>query len=624
MANTEKTVVIRAKLDTTDSVANVEKLKRELNDIKPIGANEQLEQLNKKLEAGNLSLGEMKRLMKDYQTVALQAGQTSPIGQEALKKAGELKDRMGDVRAQMTVMSQDGKAMNAAITISKTALQGYQAFIGIAQLAGGENKKLVETMSKMMIITQSLAAVDQVANQFRKGSVLTTYAMATAYKVMGVSAETASVGVKTFTTALAATGIGAILVAIGLLIGYFEDIVQWVGNIWDKFKQLGDTVPILKPIIWTFEALGKDIQWVKELFGGLTQEQEKYLESQQKIIDRTDDLVKATESKYDRMIKVTEAAGKDTYELERQKTMAIINLYRDQLNAYVKMQKIKGGLDEEEAKKALEVANALRDKIAEVQAMDIQHERKVNEEKQKEWERLQKEHVIRLRGDIDELNTIKAEQVEADKAFSQMEAEINKRMLEDKREEDVSYLDNVMKLAKMEQYYRSETVKNAGATFTALAGLMREGSKTHKALAIAGLIADEATSISSAVAAASTAAAQAAKNPATTLFPALPTVIWASTYLSIAASIASTIGKAKQILGTGTGSSASGGNTPSFGGSIAGAGSGTGQQNEPTLTYPIGGGGSQGGQAVGKVVVVEHDITQAQQNVSYINKISVI
>ncbi len=624
MANTEKTVVIRAKLDTTDSVANVEKLKRELNDIKPTGANEQLEQLNKKLEAGNLSLGEMKRLMKDYQTVALQAGQTSPIGQEALKKAGELKDRMGDVRAQMTVMAQDGKAMNAAITISKTALQGYQGFIGLAQLAGGENKKLVETMSKMMIITQSLAAVEQVANQFRKGSILTTYAMATAYKVMGVSAETASVGVKTFTKALAATGIGAILVAVGLLIGYFQDIVNFVSNIWNKFKQLGDTVPVLKPIIWTFEALGKAIQWVKELFGGLTEAQEKYLESQQKIIDRTDDLVKATESKYNRMIKIAEAEGKSTYELERDKTLKIINLYRDQLNAYMAVKKLEGELDEENYKKALETAEKLKDAITDYKVLEINHKKQLHEEELQDIDKQTDSKVVRLQGEVEQLQTITALQVEADKAYKDLELSNYKRMLNDKRDEDVSYLDNVMKLAKMEQYYRSETVKNAGATFSALAGLMKEGSKAQKALALAGLIADEASSISSAVSAASTAAAQAAKNPATIAFPALPTVIWASTYLSIAASIASTIGKAKQILGAGTGSSASGGNTPSFGGSIAGAGSGTGQQNEPTLTYPIGGGGSQGGQAVGKVVVVEHDITQAQQNINYINKISVI
>ena len=100
----------------------------------------------------------------------------------------------------------------------------------------------------------------------------------------------------------------------------------------------------------------------------------------------------------------------------------------------------------------------------------------------------------------------------------------------------------------------------------------------------------------------------------------MPTVIWASTYLSIAASIASAIARAKQILGAGSSSPASGISMPSSGGSIAG----TGQQNEQAVTYPVGGGGSQGGQAIGKVVVVEHDITQAQQNVNYINKISVI
>jgi len=623
MANTEKTVVIRAKIDTADSVANVEKLKREIENIKPTGIEQQFEQLNKKVETGNLSLGETKRLIKDYQNIALQAGQTSPVGQEALKKAGELKDRMNDVRNQMLVMSQDGKAMNAAITISKTALQGYQSFIGLAQLAGGENKKLLETMSKMMIITQTLGAVEQVANQFRKGSVLTTYAMATAYKILGISAETASTGVKNFTKALVATGIGAILTAVGLLIGYFQDIVNWVGNIWNKFKQLGDSVPILKPIIATFEALGKAIQWVKELFGGLSEEQEKYLKTQQKIIDNTEDLVKAVESKYNRMIKIVEAEGKDTYEIERKKTIAIINLYRDQLNAYIAMRRIKGQLDEEELKKALELAEKIRDLLADVRAKDIEHSRKLDEERRKIAEQKNKEIAKereKFKDEIIKIDVLEVARWRAQQELAKNEIELTKQMLADKRDEEYNYHEEVKRLAQMERQYRADTLKHAGATFTALAGLMKEGSKAQKAMAIAGLIADEASSISSAVSAASIAASQAAKNPATILFPALPTVIWASTYLSIAASIASAIARAKQILGAGSSSPASGISMPSSGGSIAG----TGQQNEQAVTYPVGGGGSQGGQAIGKVVVVEHDITQAQQNVNYINKISVI
>ena len=74
-----------------------------------------LEELNMKVEAGGLTMRDLTRIMKEYQSIAAQAGTESPIGQQAIRNAANLKDEIGDIKAQTTALSSDFKGVDTAL-----------------------------------------------------------------------------------------------------------------------------------------------------------------------------------------------------------------------------------------------------------------------------------------------------------------------------------------------------------------------------------------------------------------------------------------------------------------------------------------------------------------------------
>ena len=63
--------------------------------------------LNEKVTAGGLTMRDMTQAMKQYQNIAAQAGAQSPVGQQALSAAAQLKDELGDLRSVTGALSSD-------------------------------------------------------------------------------------------------------------------------------------------------------------------------------------------------------------------------------------------------------------------------------------------------------------------------------------------------------------------------------------------------------------------------------------------------------------------------------------------------------------------------------------
>lgn len=633
----EKEVVIKAKLDTGDSVSKVNALKKEIKSFDNVKINSlSFEELNKRMDAGKLTMREMTQLIKQYKTIAIEAGFESPVGAEALKRAGELKDRIADSSDAVNRLAADGRKMNTAISIGNTALQGYQAFIGLTQLAGGENKKLMETMAKMIVVTQTLTAVELVATQFRKTSLIWIQAQSMAYKLLGSSASEATPKILAMSKALAASLIGAVLTGLILLVINFKEIVNWITNAWNSIQNFTNYIPVfgqaIKVLDIAFEIIGDAIQWVTELFGGLTREQKKLIETNQAIIDSTDDLVKATESKYGRMIKIADAAGKDTYDLEKQKIKAIIDLYMKQLNAYIAIKQTQGELDEEQLRAALENVEKVKDMLADLQVLEIKHTAKLKEEQDKRKSDYQAylnsiygKGVVTetIRGYYD--NVINEVNSNMDRLLANMDDAIAKQMAKTTEANNVMvdgaaksydrFVEQMQNSREVMRQAQLDIVKNMGDVFSNLAALQNQGSKQQKRLALLGIIASQAESIAQAVLAASKATAKTAG-----LTGPAAVAVWVATYTSITAGILSAIAQAKRILGEAGGSGSGEARTGGGGGMGANSGNLNGsQQNEQAVMYE-----NKSAPAIVKTVVLESDITKAQNLSNYINKISAL
>jgi len=249
-----KDIIFRAKLDTKQAEADARNLGQNINKsvAETTGVDkltQRMAELNKNIDEGNLSIRQYRMAIKEYQDIAVQAGTKSAIGVEALERAAKLKDEYSDLQVQVQQLSQDHRKMNLTMQGVNVAVNSYQAFTGVMGLLGGESEKYMQIMSKMMIVQQSYNAILQITQAFEKQTLLGQYARITATKLLTASQKmyTMAVGtstgaMKSFRIALASTGIGLIVVALGLLIGNFDKVIQVVKNVVGWLSDFGKAV----------------------------------------------------------------------------------------------------------------------------------------------------------------------------------------------------------------------------------------------------------------------------------------------------------------------------------------------------------------------------------------------
>ncbi len=212
----------------------------------------QLDAIKAKVNAGGLGIRELSRVIREYQSLAIAAGEDSVIGRESIAAAGELKDRIGDLQNQTKVASSDFKKLDLAVASIGTGAAVFQGLQGAIALAGSENENLTKTMVKLQAAQGIANAVSQVANALNKDAVLgiqlriaiekiknfvigdtakvTSQAAAgegilsTANTGVAVTTGTATLAMRAFRLALISTGVGALVVGLGALIANYDKL----------------------------------------------------------------------------------------------------------------------------------------------------------------------------------------------------------------------------------------------------------------------------------------------------------------------------------------------------------------------------------------------------------------
>jgi hypothetical protein len=405
----EKTAVFSLKVDTGKSVQDiqafdkaVEDLNKDLKDTSKTATDastkgmetfdQKLAELNQRLEDGGLSMREMTKLMKEYQNLAARAGAESPIGKQAISNAAGLKDEIGDLKAQTMALSSDFVGLDTTLQGVETGAAAFQGIQSAAALAGVENEALVQTMVKLQAVQGLVNSVSIIANNLNKESILglqlrnglekaknfiMTGSIAPA--LAGVAATQAQTGanvglatatggattaMKLFRLALISTGIGAIVVGIGLLIANFDKVSAAVTKAYNWFDKLGPKIKILSAVILGLVSgpllifVGAIYGIVKalEYFGVIDDAQTAKMKANAKAkTDATEKEMnkkiaaekkkaKAVDDNLSFEIRKAEAAGKTTEEMEEKKLKAALKSGR----AIFQMQKQKIAAYEEE------------------------------------------------------------------------------------------------------------------------------------------------------------------------------------------------------------------------------------------------------------------------------------
>ena len=318
-----ETINIKVTTDTADATQDVQELDNAFKNT-----DTSVKSLRQQLKEAQANVG----LMAD------KFGITSKEAIAAAKHAADLKDRIGDAKTLTDAFNPDAKFKAVAGALSGVA-GGFSALQGSIALFGKENKEVEKALLKVnaaMALSQGLNALGESIDSFK---ILSTQIRAsTAFieinsaanktaaviqRAFGVAVAETSTGFKVLKGAIIATGIGALVVLLGLVINNFDAIADWI-----KKSPLG--------------ALAKGVGALVEQFTdfvGITSEAERNLNKLSAANKRANEDIA-------NRIKILKAQGgseEEIYKLSQQRVENELNTLREGL-------KTKGKLTQEENK----------------------------------------------------------------------------------------------------------------------------------------------------------------------------------------------------------------------------------------------------------------------------------
>jgi hypothetical protein len=143
-------------------------------------------------------------------------------------EAGSLKDAIGDTSAQVKALASDTRTLDTFTSAIQGIAGGFAVAQGAAALFGEESEDVQKAMMNVQAALALVNGATAVANALNKDSAVMVNLNAAAQRAYALAVGTSTGAMKAFRLALVATGIGAAVVAIGLLIANFDKLTAAV------------------------------------------------------------------------------------------------------------------------------------------------------------------------------------------------------------------------------------------------------------------------------------------------------------------------------------------------------------------------------------------------------------
>jgi hypothetical protein len=491
------------------------------------------------------SVGSLKSQLREAQAevaaLSDKFGATSKEAIEAAKRAGELKDRIGDAKALTEAFNPDAKFKSLTSSLAGVA-GGFAAVQGAMALFGSESEDLQKTLVKVqsaMALSQGLQAVGESIDSFKQlGAVIKTQVVSAFSTLRG---------------AIIATGYGALVIGIALLIANFEKVKETLTNIFPGLIEFANKIKNI-------------VQGITDLVGVTS-----------KAARAQDNLKSALETSnkaIDNQIKILEAQGGKEDEIYEQK--------KQRINNQIKL--IKGSTQEEKQARAdlntelkvLDLNEANRIKKANEDAAkdrkEARDERDKENQQAREEAEAQEKYLLDLELKYYEKRVEQRKKINAeiigpdgltDKERKEKEESEQKRIEEFQKEtqklNEESEKEGLGKILAIRAAADYQSIKDAEETFAAKARIdeLEKQSKLANAYAISDIVSGLSNLIGQESAAgkgiavasatidtylsASSLFKNASANPITIVNPAYP-------YLVAAPAVLSGIARVKQIM----------------------------------------------------------------------------
>jgi hypothetical protein len=190
---------------------------------------------------------QFKEAQQEVQLLSEKFGATSKQAIEAAKSAASLKDQIGDAKALTDAFNPDAKFKAVSASLTGVA-GGFSVVTGAMGAFGTQSEEVEQALLKVqsaMAMASGLQAIGEAKDSFKQlGGVVkdtftnlssesslagkATSALGPVWKAVGLSGKTALNGIR---AGIAATGIGLLVIALGAVVAYWDDIKSLVSGV---------------------------------------------------------------------------------------------------------------------------------------------------------------------------------------------------------------------------------------------------------------------------------------------------------------------------------------------------------------------------------------------------------
>jgi len=191
-------------------------------------------------KSGKSLTGELRGLKQQLSQLEIAGQDGTKAFNDLLIAAGRLEDQIGDTRQRVKILASDTFKFDAAVGATQALASGFELAQGAAALFGSESEDLQRALVKVTAATAVANSVQQISDLIKGESAVKTAVLSGAQAAYAVVVGTSTGALRAFKLALAGTGIGLLVVAIGELVSYFMELQAQSAKtqtVFERFKE---------------------------------------------------------------------------------------------------------------------------------------------------------------------------------------------------------------------------------------------------------------------------------------------------------------------------------------------------------------------------------------------------
>jgi hypothetical protein len=380
-----------------------------------------------------------------------------------LISAAKLEDQIGDTRDRVRILASDTFKFDAAVGATQALASGFEVAQGAAALFGSESEDLQKSLLKVQAAIAVANGVQQIAALVTEQSAVKTAVLTAAQATYATVVGTSTGALKVFRLALAATGVGALVIGLVALYENFDKVKQFAYN----------AIPGLESFA---TGVGKVVDAAKKLVG--IEDPKKTEDKVAKLIEAETRRVEAQEAAITRRINLLKAENKDTAALEIQREQLLLDFANKKVAAVKQASAAAAAAGIDTGKVLFDLSQEILDRENAIQVLRIQNARTTTKE-------IQKLETIAFKGTV-----------------SRKEEELKLNTTVSTAYRDQLQKDNALRVAQLEleKSINGESLENTKALINARATLERDalGLTTEDSLKRQKITADAEKAITAA------------------------------------------------------------------------------------------------------------------------------